>query len=504
MPSKHFFVSYILSFCTLLSACAGLQPLEYREGDISAAARQANAALAQFLPTEFRPGLSSPANNKLRAAYTVQATAYGYRATLPAATASPTPAVCGDTLIISGGFQSHYVYGVDAESGALRWITWLSDLGPSTPVCADGVAVLNTESCTIFALQVDTGDMLWSHWLGDPQTSSPAIHAGRVFTSYPVAMRRKHPLATHAIAAFNLHSGKLIWQKLIDEDVLSSPVATRDGRLLIATFAGTFYSLSQTDGEILAARHARATSPPILVRGDVYFAARVDAPYQWSMRESMYRANAAGTQYSGEATPAPHLDRSVQADSLAGREAAERDQANGFPAEPGDHRRLAYRHLGVGNVSSLQAFHGSRPLYHRGLELTVRVAGDRVTAARPNAGETPAAWSVTLPGDSAKVGGSLAAPPALAGGYLFVNTYRDGVWQLRPEDGSLVKKFNADALPSRSQAIIDRGRIFVSGGANQLLAYDTGDPRLTGWQNLGGNPARTGENEFPYDLVGSR
>ncbi len=163
------------------------------------------------------------------------------------------------------------------------------------------VCVFNTESCTLFAVDADTGKQLWSHWLGDPLTSTPTIAGGVVFTSYPAnggggqlnevpnnpnlnvpkeklplpkpnpepkpsfdkidpvkepkkeppakdpvkekeqkdkaGAAKKAPPCSHVLVALELKTGKILWQRWIESDVMSAPVAT-DKELFFSTFGG--------------------------------------------------------------------------------------------------------------------------------------------------------------------------------------------------------------------------------------------------------------------------
>ena len=94
--------------------------------------------------------------------------------------------------------------------------------------CEDGVCVFNTESCTIFGIEVESGRMLWSHYLGDPLMSAPTIAGGRVFAAYPArpdrqGERTQRPEGmSHALGAFDLHTGELAWSRWLDSDVISA------------------------------------------------------------------------------------------------------------------------------------------------------------------------------------------------------------------------------------------------------------------------------------------
>src|SRR4029453_14669328 len=91
----------------------------------------------------------------------------------------------------------------------------------------------NTESCTIFAINAETGKHLWSYWLRDPFTRAPTIPKGRVFASYPqmATDNPKQPVppgANHALAAFDLKTGKVQWQLWLGKDVVVGAGAPRE------------------------------------------------------------------------------------------------------------------------------------------------------------------------------------------------------------------------------------------------------------------------------------
>src|SRR5579859_1746301 len=209
---------------------------------------------------------------------TVSRVGGGFRVRFASGSQVTTPAVYQGLLFVSGGFSSRELYAFDAKTGKPAWALDLDDDGPSAPACDDGICVVNTESCTLFVVSAKTGKLLWAKWLGDPLMSAPTISGGKVFASYPVTQTTagKRPArATHALAAFELETGKLAWQRWIDGDVISSPVAVGD-RIWAATFSGTVYELERADGKIVAAHRAKATSAPVVVADNLYFSARKD------------------------------------------------------------------------------------------------------------------------------------------------------------------------------------------------------------------------------------
>src|SRR5262245_50511282 len=141
----------------------------------------------------------------------------GWRVGLETQRAVPTPAIAGDRLFVGGGFGSYDFYAFEVRTGAQAWHLRTTDDGPTAAVLADGLAVFNTESCTLEVVEAATGRVLWEKWLGDPLLAQPAVMDGRVFMVYP---RDGH----HWLGAFSLKEGRALWATKLDHDVITAPV----------------------------------------------------------------------------------------------------------------------------------------------------------------------------------------------------------------------------------------------------------------------------------------
>ena len=93
--------------------------------------------------------------------------------------------------------------------------------------------------------------------------------------SKPAKPARAAPPCSHVLAAFDLKTGKILWQRWIDSDVMTSPVAV-DRELYVTSFAGVVYKLNQEDGTLLSAVQSRATSAPVVVGKKVFLTRRDD------------------------------------------------------------------------------------------------------------------------------------------------------------------------------------------------------------------------------------
>lgn len=443
----------------------------------------------------FRPG-----HPTVRKAPRARKTPNGFSVQFASRATMTTPTVYERKVIVSGGFESTELYAFDASTGRRVWAVDLHDDGPSSPACESDVCVVSTESCTLFALDADTGKHLWSHWLGDPLTSAPTIAGKRVFASYPPSGtadgKPRPPGATHALAAFDLKSGKILWQVWLEGDVMSAPVAVGEF-VYVTTFTGTVIKVEQSTGAIRYAMKARATSAPVVqfVGGveQMYYTRRGDAKAEArsGAQEMIVRAdhNDPKTKYSTPARPADYIDKNVQRRSRHSAKARAEDASNGFSGDAPEAAGadLALDTIGVGRVSSMQSFQGSRAVKLR--DMNVNTMGGEVIATDSESGR--ALWTYQIPGDIKEQGGFLGTAPLAAGGRIVFATLAGNVVLLDPKTGRSLTTY-AVGSPVRSQPVVDAGWIYVGTDDGKLVAIDTGNARLTGWPTWGGDAQRTG------------
>ena len=442
----------------------------------------------------FRAGHVTP-----RQSPQVKRTKNGFEVKLASNAPVTTPAVYSNRVYVSGGFHSREFYALEAKTGQPVWSIALDDDGPSSPVCADNVCVFNTESCTVFAVDARTGKMLWSWWLGDPLTSAPTIAGGRVFTSYPAGAaeggKQRPPRATHALIAFDLATGKIQWQKWLEGDVISAPVASGEF-VYVSTFAGAIMKLEQATGKIRYAMRARATSAPVVDfrsgRESMYYTRRGEADEEADgAQEMIIRAddNEPKTRYKARSKKAGYLDKNVQRESSHAKKGKDEDSANGFGggAPSSAKADFAEEIVGQGSVSTMQAFQGSRIL-HLG-DSNVNTMGDEVVGTNAETGVT--VWTYKLAGNLAHEGGALGTAPLSAGKSVLFATLVGDVIRLDPRDGKVQATYKTGARV-RSQPVVADGWIYIGTEDGRLIAVNTGDTGLTGWPMWGGNAARTG------------
>lgn len=441
----------------------------------------------------------------------LQKTEYGYVIKLPTHTNVPTPAVAGGSVYLSGGFGSEQYYSFDANTGQLKWAINLDDDGPSSPAIQDSIIVFNTESCTIFACDLITGKQLWSYWLGDPLMSIPTIANGIVFTSYPARygktvkakntnsvpgtnVHNQPQLAvtpTHVLIAIELRTGKILWQKWIDSDVMSAPVA-KDDLLYVTTFSGALYKVRQRTGEIIEAKAIRATSAPVFSNLDeVIVSQRGDSKNDTVLSEKVVVGYGAAKKEVYKKR-ADYLDKKVQTRSKLKTSAANMDAGNGFAggAPANANWKAADDNIGQSNVSSLQSFQGSRAIYKKGK--MYNTMGDEVVCL-DSTGKIK--WSHKLGGDLRAEGGFMGTPPIYVNGHIIVATFTGDVLIFDEKEGKIIQQFHVKD-PIRYQPVAEKGWIYVTSVNGRMHAINTGNPLITGWSMWGGNAQRTNESRL--------
>jgi outer membrane protein assembly factor BamB len=124
----------------------------------------------------------------------------------------------------------------------------------------------------------------------------------------------------------------------------------------------------------------------------------------------------------------------------------------------------------------LVARHGLYTIERGLLVATNRKSGQRMWQLRTD-GETPA---------------EVPSPLLYAGKSILMATARGNVLRLDPETGAVVDAFPLVQGVFASQPIAVDGWLYAGTKGGEVVAYDTGHSELTGWEMLGGSPARRG------------
>lgn len=180
-----------------------------------------------------------------------------------------TPTVSGDKLFTKAGFYSPNFYCLEANSGNYIWGIQLGESGISPAVLHNGVLLINTESCTLYAVESLTGKLLWSKWLSSYLYSTPTAVENSVYVVY------KHG-DQPVLVCFDLKSGKCNWFRTVDNESIASPVVEGE-EVHVASQSGTYYVFNRNTGKIiLTNKTLNAVSSPTITSNKIYLTAIMD------------------------------------------------------------------------------------------------------------------------------------------------------------------------------------------------------------------------------------
>jgi outer membrane protein assembly factor BamB len=423
----------------------------------------------------------------------------GWRIALEPKRAITTPAVAGGHVFVGGGFGSYDFFAFDAHTGAPAWRLRTRDDGPTSAVWAEGLAVFNTECCTLEAVDAATGKVVWERWLGDPLLAQPAVMDGRVYMVYPRA-------GEHRLGAFNLRDGRPLWETRLDHDVITAPVVA-EGMVYLSSFDGAVWCVDPKTGRVAWTQQLQATSAPWVYEGDVYVSHREDAPHGARQAGDASRTQSGETlatdlevprertsrHDAGSGTIKSHYsDKAAFYLSSSSGEARKRafhmmDSSVGFASAPSSAKlHAAEKLVGEGLVSRAWRFQGSRPVVVNGI--LYDTTGDRLEASEVHTGELLWKWQDAR----ATEGERRLTPPAVAHGRVWAGTW-DGrllSWDARTGE---VRWAVALGAPCHWQPVVSDGWIFAGLEDGSLLAFATGDPLDTDWPMWGGGCGHNGK-----------
>jgi len=423
----------------------------------------------------------------------------GWRIQLDPNRAVPTPAAAQDRILVGGGFGSYEFYGFDARTGRLAWQLRTEDDGPTAAVISEGLAVFNTESCTLEVVEIATGKVAWQRWLGDPLLAQPAVMAGRVFMAYPKE-------GGHRLGCFALRDGKPLWETRLDHDIITAPVVA-EGKVHLSSYDGTVWRLEAENGRVEWCQQLQATSAPWVYQGDVFVAHREDAPRGARQPGDPSRTQPGEAMRAGPAVPTERTSRfdsgTGQIKSSSSAKAAaylasssgrarkqafyQMDSAVGFSTAPGSAKLKAAEELvGEGLVSRAWRFQGSRPVVVNGI--LYDTTGDRLEASDARSGEILWSWQEAV----ATEGERRLTPPAVANGRVWAGTWDGRVLSWDALTGEVRWGVNVGA-PCHWQPIVSDGWVYAGLENGRLIGFATGDPLDSDWAMWGGGSGHNGK-----------
>jgi len=411
----------------------------------------------------------------------------GWKVHVPDGKPLATPAVADGVLYVGGGFGTYDFYAFDAQTGNLKWQYHVADDGPTAAIVHRGRVAFNTESCILYVLDAKTGEKVWSQWLGDPLMAMPAAAGELLYMSYPGGDGQHH------LSCRELETGAERWNQPLVGEVITAPVVNK-GSVFCATLEGTVYHFAADTGKLLWKDQKQATSAPWVVGDEVYVSKRQEqteggatVPYEGLAglgRGSGGQINKELYAY-GKADYLAHDKTSAYA-----KEQAEMDAAVGFASAPATAKLAqAEANLGVGTVSGVWAYQGSRPLVVAGV--SYNAMGDAVRAVDIKSGKI--LWEQRYR-PKEDVGGRALTPPSMAGDNLYFGSTDGFVICVRARDGQERWRFSVGE-PIRFQPAVVGGKVYVGTDYGNIFGVEVKDPSADGWAMWGGNAAHNGWEE---------
>lgn len=411
----------------------------------------------------------------------------GWKVHVPDGKPLATPAVAEGLVYVGGGFGTYDFYAFDAESGNLRWQYHVADDGPTAAIVHRGRVAFNTESCILYVLDAKTGKKVWSQWLGDPLMAMPAAAGDRIYMSYP------GPDGRHYLSCRALETGKEFWNQPLAGEVITAPVVSGES-VFCATLEGTVYHFDAVSGKLIWKDEKQATSAPWVAGEEVYVSKRQEeveggTKVQYEGLAGLGRGS--GSQVNKELYAYGKADyfRPDTASEYAKKQ-KELDAAVGFASAPGTAKLTqAESNLGVGTVSGVWAYQGSRPLVAAGISYAAM--GDAVRAVDVKSGKI--IWEKRYR-PKEEIGGRVLTPPAKAGDNLYFASTDGDVICVRAGDGDEIWRFSVGE-PVRFQPAVMDGKVYVGTDNGNIFCVDVADPAAHGWAMWGGKAGHNGRDE---------
>jgi len=168
------------------------------------------------------------------------------------------PVLAGDRVIF--GSADHCVYGLNRQTGTLRWKQATGYAFVARPAISGDIAILGNRGGTVHAYNSTTGKPLWSFATNGPIDTASVIYHGMAFIASGAGDR--------GIYALNCTTGKQIWYLPMADYTDYSPVIVQNV-LIVASRDGTASGIDPESGKILWSKnlHGVPFSEPV-INGD--------------------------------------------------------------------------------------------------------------------------------------------------------------------------------------------------------------------------------------------
>lgn len=207
----------------------------------------------------------------------VNKTATGFELDFESSGPVGTPTVVGNRLYTQQGYYSPNYYCLSAATGQFVWGVELGEAGISPVVHQNGVLLLNTESCTLYAIDATSGKLLWSKWLAGYLYTTPSADEYSVFVVYENGgSNPNNPNENRVLASFNIRTGAVNWMNWVDNEAIACPVVAGD-EVHVSSLSGQYYVYDRKTGERReASASIKAVSSPTVTAEEIFITATVN------------------------------------------------------------------------------------------------------------------------------------------------------------------------------------------------------------------------------------
>jgi outer membrane protein assembly factor BamB len=180
-----------------------------------------------------------------------------------------TPTVIGNSLFTQESYYSPNYYCFNATNGQFVWGVGLGESGVSPAVYHNGVLLINTESCTLYAIDAKTGKLLWSKWLAGHLETTPSADDSQVYAVY---RHGGYPV----IVSFDLRTGEQNWVNRVDAETIACAVVDKD-EVHLSSRNGTYYAFNKNSGLLIQSISTyKMVTSPTLTADKIFVTAIVD------------------------------------------------------------------------------------------------------------------------------------------------------------------------------------------------------------------------------------
>ncbi len=213
----------------------------------------------------------TPIQKATPAAGYLKTTAKGFDVDFSSSGPVGTPTLAENKIFTQEGFHSPNFYCLDAASGKHLWGVELGESGISPVVYHNGILLINTYSCTLYAIDAKNGNLLWSKWLAGTIYSTPSADGNSVYVVYNNGYDNPtNPAETYVVASFDLNTGKENWINWIDKEVIACPVV-EGNEVHVASQSGEYYVFDKVSGKkLFSSKTIKAVSSPTLTPEYIY------------------------------------------------------------------------------------------------------------------------------------------------------------------------------------------------------------------------------------------